>query len=596
VTDALRSCLAMFGMAWRHGKGRLVFSTLATVASGAAWPLLALALKGAVNAAVAHDVHSAVANGVLIGVGVIAVLMLQHFAYVPYTEIAERAQISLEAELMVLANGSARLEHHERPDYADNFQLLREEVGEIAPGFTGLFNTLGLLVSIGVTAVVLAGVSPWLLLLPFAAIPPLLAGERAQHVVDRGRKDSATATRQAWHLFRLATTAGPAKELRVLRLQDEVVRRHEKLWDQAGTTLAAAHERGALMIAAGQTVFAVAYVGAVLLAVREAVNGSGGVGNVVLVMTLAVQVNQQVSAGLQLLQQLQRMARTLTRLRWMREVVRDQDRGSAAAGAELPDVIGEGIRLDGVTFAYPGTERPTMAGVDLILPAGSTVAVVGENGAGKTTLVKLLCRFYDPTAGRITLDGVDIRCFELRQWRGRIAAGFQDFVRFELPARQTVGVGDLPRMDDEKAVLDALERAHAEDVVAKLADGLDSHLGKSYRDGSELSGGQWQKLALGRAMMRRNPLLVILDEPTSALDAEAEHSLFERYAANSRRLGRLTGAITILVSHRFSTVRMADLIVVMDHGRLVEAGSHDELMARAGVYADLYRLQAAAYR
>ena len=594
MRDALLSCLAMVRIAWRHSKGRLIFSTVATLGSGASWPLLALALKGATDAALAHDVRGAVLNGVFIGVGAIGVLMLQHFAYLPYTEIAERAEITLEAELMQLANGSARIDHHERPDYADKFELLRKEIGEIAPGFTGLFNTLGLLVSMVVTAVLLAQVSPWLLLLPIAAIPPVLAGQRAQRLLEKSREKSASTTRQAWHLFHLATRAAPAKELRVFRLQEEIRRRQRALWDSAGTLLWSGEKKAALLTAAGQLVFAVAYVVAVLVVVRQAVTGASRVGDVVLVMTLATQVNQQVSTGLQLLRQLQRLAQSLTRLRWMRELIRSQE--PPAADTPMPDRIQQGIELRGLGFAYPGTDKLVMSDVDLLLPAGSTVAVVGENGAGKTTLVKLLCRFYAASDGEIRLDGVDIERFPLVEWRRRIAAGFQDFVRFELLARQTVGVGDLPSLDDESDVLSALERAHAGDIVGKLAKGLRTQLGKSYTDGAELSGGQWQKLALGRAMMREFPLLLVLDEPTSALDAEAEHALFERYAANARRVGRETGAITVLVSHRFSTVRMADLILVMDNGRLAEAGSHDELMARNGVYAELYSLQAAAYR
>jgi ATP-binding cassette subfamily B protein len=220
--------------------------------------------------------------------------------------------------------------------------------------------------------------------------------------------------------------------------------------------------------------------------------------------------------------------------------------------------------------------------------------LVGENGAGKTSLVKLLCRFYDPTEGTITVDGTDIRSFAYEDWRSRLAAGYQDFARFELLARETVGVGDLPRMADASAVASALRRANADGVVEQLPEGLETQLGRQW-DGVDLSGGQWQRLALSRALMRAAPALLILDEPTAALDAPTEHALFERFT-RAARAGATAGTITLLVSHRFSTVRMADVIVVLEDGRIKEVGSHDELVAAGGLYAELYEIGARAYR
>jgi ATP-binding cassette subfamily B protein len=256
-----------------------------------------------------------------------------------------------------------------------------------------------------------------------------------------------------------------------------------------------------------------------------------------------------------------------------------------------------GIRLDHVSFAYPGTSRVVLDDVSLTLPAGSVIAVVGENGAGKTTLVKLLAKMYEPSSGSILLDDTPLARVPAGEWRARLAGAFQDFFRFEFRARQTVGLGDVARVDNETAVAAAVNRAGAGDVVARLRTGLDTQLGPTWPDGVELSFGQWQKLALARGFMRDQPLLLVLDEPTAALDAETEHALFERYAATARGAGeRNNGRITILVSHRFSTVRMADLIVVLDGARLAEVGTHDELMARRGQYAELYGIQAAAYR
>jgi ATP-binding cassette subfamily B protein len=261
----------------------------------------------------------------------------------------------------------------------------------------------------------------------------------------------------------------------------------------------------------------------------------------------------------------------------------------------VPESLSEGIAVEGVSFRYPGTERLVLEDVNLKLPAGAVVAIVGENGAGKTTLVKLLCKLYEPTSGRITVDGAPLAGMPADAWRERLAGAFQDFFRFELAARHSVGVGDVPRLDDEVAVTSAVSRAGAAEMVDELSSGLDTQLGPTWPGGVEVSFGQWQKLALARGFMRDDPLLVVLDEPTAALDAETEHALFERYAG-AARVGRESGRVTILVSHRFSTVRMADLIVVLDGAHVVEVGRHEDLMAKRGQYAELYSIQAAAYR
>jgi ATP-binding cassette subfamily B protein len=263
----------------------------------------------------------------------------------------------------------------------------------------------------------------------------------------------------------------------------------------------------------------------------------------------------------------------------------------------VPTKLRHGIVLTGVSYRYPHRDHDVLRGVDLHLPAGSTVAVVGDNGAGKTTLVKLLTGLYTPTSGRITIDGTDLSILDPERWRTRVSAAFQDHARWEFRVGETVGIGDVTSLDDPEAISDAVERAGAGDVVDALPAGLDTQLGPSWPGGVDLSGGQWQKLAIARAMMRRAPLLLVLDEPTAALDAETEHRLFERWTTAAARLRQETGAVTVLVSHRFSTVRMADLIVVLDQGRVVEVGRHDELLARpGGLYAELFTLQAASYR
>jgi ATP-binding cassette subfamily B protein len=353
--------------------------------------------------------------------------------------------------------------------------------------------------------------------------------------------------------------------------------------------VAAARSRSAGWYAGGWAVFALGYAGAIaLVATGPHANTAGAI----LVLSAGARLSSYLGATVGEIGFLRgTWMDGAQRLAWLEDYA-----GAAVQHADLPapDGISEGIRLEHVTFRYPGSDRLALDDVSLFLPTGSVIAIVGENGAGKSTLVKLLAKLYNPTDGRILIDGADLARIDSARWRERLAGAFQDFFRFEFHAGQTIGIGDLPRLDVETALVTAADRAGARDLVDTLPAGLRTQLGPSWHEGVDVSYGQWQKLALARGFMRDEPLLVALDEPTAALDAETEHQLFERYAATARE-ARRKGSVTILVSHRFSTVRMADLIVVLDGARVAEAGSHEELLARGGRYADLYRIQAAGY-
>jgi ATP-binding cassette subfamily B protein len=502
----------------------------------------------------------------------------------------DKVTIALESHVAQLQATVATVAHQERPEYLDRLSVLRDQVFVLDHMYVSLFSTLGWILRLGVTMALLASIHPALLLLVVFAIPTVLTSTWRPEVERSAQERGAQTNRLARHLFTIATTAAPGKEVRVTGIGERLITERRAAWERWYGPVAAARWGSAWWHAAAWAIFGCAYVGAVVF-VSSVLHAPAS--SVLLVLAAGARLSAYIGATVGEIGFLRGFWMDGSRrLAWLEDYA-----ASVAALGDLPvpAVLRSGIRLDHVSFTYPGTSRLVLDDVSATLPAGAVVAIVGENGAGKTTLVKLLAKMYEPSSGAILVDDTPLGRVPAGEWRARLAGAFQDFFRFEFRAGHTVGLGDVPRLDDNPAVVAAIDRAGAGDVVARLALGLDTQLGPTWPSGVELSFGQWQKLALARGFMRDDPLLLVLDEPTAALDAETEHALFERYAAAAHGAGG-GGRVTILVSHRFSTVRMADLILVLDGARLVEAGSHDELMAKGGQYSELYGIQAAAYR
>jgi ATP-binding cassette subfamily B protein len=552
--------------------------------------LLALWLSLLADGILAGKRGQALTAAVGLGVSAAATWFLRVVSDRTQRRFRERLTITLEAHVARLQASAASVEHHERQEYVDRLSMLRNQVFVLDHMYFSLFTTCGWLLRLAVTLVLIISIHPALALLALFALPTVFTSTWRPEVERKADERGAWANRLARHLFDIATTAPPGKEVRVTGIGSSLVVQRRTAWEYWYGPLAAARRDSALWQTLSWAVFAAAYVAAVVF-VSSVLKASPG--SVLLLLAAGSRLSSYMGAAVGEIGFLRGFwLDGSRRLAWLEDYAAALHQG---ADAPAPVTIRQGIEFAGVSFAYPGTERLVLEDVNLRLKPGSVIAIVGENGAGKTTLVKLLCRLYQPSSGRILVDGVDLSRIAPEAWRSRLAGAFQDFFRFEFSALNSVGVGDLPRHDDEPAVAAAVLRAGADDVVEHLAHGLQTQLGPTWPGGVEISFGQWQKLALARGFMREQPLLTILDEPTAALDAETEHALFERFAAAARQR-TADGRVTILVSHRFSTVRMADFIVVLDGARVVESGSHEELMAKAGQYAELYGIQAAAYR
>jgi ATP-binding cassette subfamily B protein len=577
-------------LGYRHEPGLIVAAITMALVSALPDALLAFWFKLLGQGAVQGDWGLVRFALLALGVSATATWFLQTVSTRVQRRFRDKVTIALESHVATLLASIPTIAHQERPEYLDRLGVLRNQVFMLDHMYMSLFTTCGWILRLGVTIALLVSIHPGLALLALVALPPVFTSTWRPGVERSAYERGVSASRLARHLFDMATTATPGKEVRVTGIGDRLIKERRLAWESGNRPIAAARWASAGWHTLAWAIFGAGYVGAIVFVSSRP---GAPVGDVLLTLAAGSRLSFYVGATVGEIGFLRGIwMDAARRLAWLEDYAKSS---SAGADEQAPDRLAEGIRFEHVSFAYPGTDRIVLDDINLELPAGTVIAIVGENGAGKSTFVKLLAKMYEPTSGRILIDRTELARIPTADWRGRLAGAFQDFFRFELRARQTVGVGDLPRLDDEPAVVTAVTRAGADDVIVRLPAGLETQLGPTWPGGVEVSFGQWQKLALARGFMRDRPLVLVLDEPTGALDAETEHALFERYASVARGDDGV-GRITILVSHRFSTVRMADLIVVLDGARVVEMGTHDTLMAQRGQYAQLYDIQAAAYR
>jgi ATP-binding cassette subfamily B protein len=596
MTPRMRQWARLVGMTWRAGPLRCCLIMVLYAVDIIGQPLVAIALRNVTDAAIAGDSEVVVEWAAVAAVA----WAVSHQSYgvraMLRNDIRERLDLKLSEEVMRLVAGAPGIAHLEDPETLDRIKALQRG-GAVADTVWTVADILSAILALVATMLVLSASSPLLVLTFPLAIPTLWLNRVGQRKIRQAMAQAAEAERTAERLLELTFDPSVAVELHVTGAHAPLLTEYEARWADASRTVSAARIRTAGLLTLGWMIFLVGFVGGLGYVSWRVGRGEATVGDLVLLLAVTYQQQtlvQEIVSGFGRLLQGVHVAHAYF---WLRDwAAADTARWPADfRHGPIPDRLSRGIFLENVSFMYPGTDRPVLRDITLHLPAGAMIAVVGEHGVGKSSLVKLLTQLYTPTTGAIRVDDIPLEQLPPVAWRTRVTCGFQDFIRPQTRAREAIGIGDLPHAEDPERLAYAVDEGGAQGVVQKLDAGLETRIGSEF-GGVELSGGQWQKLALARTAMRQEPLLVVLDEPTASLDPISEYEVFQRQMAHAREMGRRNGAITVVVSHRFATVRMADKIIVLSDGAVAEVGDHDSLISIAGgLYARSYELQKKAY-
>lgn len=598
LRDAARYTRRAMALVWSSSPRLTVALAILTTAAAAIPPGIAWAGKGIVDAVVAHS-RDLTIQWVLVELALV-VLQATTTRALGLVRSILGSRLGVDVNVAILARATKlELRHFEDPDFYDRMTRARREASSrplslVSDAFSLVQSALTL---IGYAAL-LVRFSPWVVLLLMAsAVPATLAEMKYSKTAFRLRNWRSPESRRLMYLEYVLANDEHAKEVKLFGLGPLFLGRYQELaekFHEEDAKLAVKRSGVTHVLALLATLsFYGAYAAMALLAAAGALT-LGNMTLYVMAFRSGQQSFQSILSGIgSIYEHNLYMSNLFTFL---------DDTGGADlhAGTEVPALPAStaprreaaterGLRFEKVTFKYPGSEKVVLDDVDLFVPEGQSIALVGQNGAGKTTFVKLVTRLYQPTSGRILLDGKDLRDWDEHALLARFGVVFQDFNQYQLKVRENVGVGSVARLEDEPGIRRAIERGGASPVVEGLASDIETPLGRWFQDGVELSGGQWQKLALARGFMREEADILVLDEPTAALDAEAEHAVFERFQELAR------GKTTIIISHRFPTVRMADRILVLENGHIAEDGTHEGLLAHPKTYARLYTMQAAGY-